>query len=493
MKVSGYMAMSSEKRPELEPSGIELLERGRADDEVTRLEIRQDDWPMYRRDLQRSGSTTSHVDPDVQRKWERRLASVGTQPVVVGQRIWIAEKDSHRVCCLNARTGELVWHFTAGGRIDSSPTIYDGLVLFGCCDGFVYCLRAADGDLVWRYRAAVGRERLVSYEQIESLWPVHGSVLVQDGTVYFAAGRSSFLDGGIMVYALDARTGRLKGHHLLEGPWPDVTKDVGTPFAMEGALPDLFVSDGTHLYMQRIKFDEQLNRLPTEQLSSLGELDMGNNHLVPTGGFLDDTGFDRLFWMYGKVWPGFYFAQHAPKAGQLVAFDDSTTYAVKYFYQRFMWSPRFVPEDAGYLLFADDNENQPDLPTNNKDMGLKWLPEKSYTSNYRRGGRGSEKGTGYIRREPARWQQFIPVRVRAMAVTDEHLFVVGPPDVVDPQDPTSTFEGRTASLMNVYLKEDGTLIGSRQLEESPAFDGLSVAGACLYLVTQDGKLICFGS
>ncbi|MGB2819406.1 MAG: hypothetical protein WBF17_00390, partial [Phycisphaerae bacterium] len=63
----------------------------------------------------------------------------------------------------------------------------------------------------------------MSFEQVESLWPVQGSVLVQGGLVYFAAGRSSFLDGGIVVYGLDARTGKVLHWHLLEGPWPDVT------------------------------------------------------------------------------------------------------------------------------------------------------------------------------------------------------------------------------------------------------------------------------
>ena len=43
---------------------------------------------------------------------------------------------------------------TAGGRIDTPPTIADGLCLFGSHDGWVYCLRAADGRLAWRFRAA---------------------------------------------------------------------------------------------------------------------------------------------------------------------------------------------------------------------------------------------------------------------------------------------------------------------------------------------------
>lgn len=494
VKVSGYLAMSADQPSQLVPSGGDAVERGSAFDEIPPLPVAEGDWPMYRCNIARSGSTGTEVGSELRRLWDASLDSVGTQPVVVGNRLWVAERDAHRIRCLEAETGETAWQFTAGGRIDSSPTIYDGLVLFGCRDGFVYCLRASDGELAWRFRAAPGRERLVSFEQLESLWPVSGSVLVQNDTVYFAAGRSSFLDGGMLVYALDVRSGQVKHHHLLAGPWPDISKDVGTPFAMEGALPDLLVSDGPHLYMQRIKFDTELNRLETEQLSSLGELDMGSDHLVPTGGFLDDTGFDRIYWMYSKLWPGFYFAQHAPKAGQLVVFDDETTYAVKYFYQRFMWSPRFVPEDAGYLLFADDIDNEPDLAedSKSKDMGLKWLPETSYTSNYRRGGRGAEKGTGYIRREPSKWQEFIPVRVRAMLLAGDYLFAAGPPDRINPEHPIGSFQGQYGTLLNVYSTTDGALVSSQSLAESPVFDGLSAAHGRLYLATEDGKVICFG-
>jgi hypothetical protein len=318
-------------------------------------------------------------------------------------------------------------------------------------------------------------------------------VLVQKGVVYFAAGRSSYLDGGILVYGLDAKTGAVRHHHVLEGPWPDIKKDTGTPFAMEGALPDLIVSDGTSLYMQRIKFDAELNRLPTKQESPLGELDMGADHLVATGGFLDDTGFDRLYWMYSKRWPGFYFAQHSPKAGQLVVFNDSTTYAVKYFYRRFIWSPLFIPGDQGYLLFADDNDNQPNLQDRQKKIkALDWLPKGAATDKYRRGGRGVEKGTGYIRERPAKWQKLIPLRIRAMVLAGDRLFAAGPPDVVDPKDPTAAFEGRKGFQLHVYSAKDGALVKSQPLSSPPAFDGLSAAAGRLYLSTLDGKLICLG-
>jgi hypothetical protein len=307
-------------------------------------------------------------------------------------------------------------------------------------------------------------------------------------------------------------------HHQLEGPWPDIWEDLGAPFAMEGALPDLFVSDRHgDLYMQRIKFDARLNRLPVVEESPLGELDMGDNHLVATGGFLDDTGFDRLYWMVSHRWPGFYFAQHAPKSGQLVVFDESTTYAVKYFYRRIVWSPAFLPGDQGYLLMADDNDNQPvlekesfkksipghpqetfdqwwDILDAHEDVEIiRWLPEEAYTDQHRRGGRGVEKGSGYQRTRPAKWQQMVPLRIRAMVLADDLLFAAGLPDQIDPDDPLAAFEGRLGALLQVFSADDGTLRSSYRLASPPAFDGLSASAGRLYLATQDGNLLCLGN
>ncbi|MCH5376482.1 MAG: PQQ-binding-like beta-propeller repeat protein, partial [Planctomycetes bacterium] len=250
VKVFGFLALASDATPAKTSSDTKSpLEKGPAFGKTnvspSSLAIRpSSDWPMYRRDGQRSGSTEMAVSTELEKKWQVEVTCQTSQPVIVGDRLWVAEKDAHRIRCLNANDGRDVWSFTAGGRIDSSPTISDGLVFFGCRDGSVYCLRATDGALVWRFHAAPNERRLVSFGQVESVWPVQGSVLVQDSVVYFAAGRSSFLDGGLTVYGLDAKTGRMLYCHHLEGPWPDIQEDEGAPFAMEGALPDLIVSDG---------------------------------------------------------------------------------------------------------------------------------------------------------------------------------------------------------------------------------------------------------
>ncbi|NQT87341.1 PQQ-binding-like beta-propeller repeat protein, partial [bacterium] len=261
--VSGFLAMSSDPAEPLKPATDASLEKGPA---YTSIGNRKSaianpaDWPMYRRDPRRSGSTKSAAPAQLDEQWAVKLACKGSPPVVVGDGLWVAEKDAHRIRRLDAATGKDVWTFTAGGRVDSAPTVHEGAVLFGCRDGSVYCLRATDGALAWRFRAAPNERRIVSFEQVESVWPIHGSVLVQGGVAYFAAGRSSFLDGGILVYGLDAKSGKALYHHVLDGPWPDVKTETGKPFAMEGALPDLLVSDGKDLYMRRIKFDAKLKR-----------------------------------------------------------------------------------------------------------------------------------------------------------------------------------------------------------------------------------------
>ena len=493
--VSGFLAMSAEKTGPLEPSGATNLQRGPAFGRIADPEEpADDDWAMYRHNPARSGATKTTVPDALEVRWQIELACRASQPVIVGDRLWVAERDAHSVRCVSAANGSDRWSFTAGGRVDSTPTVHDGMVLFGCRDGAVYCLRATDGALVWRFRAAPGPERLVAFEQVESVWPVSGSVLVQDGTAYFAAGRSSFLNGGIVVYGLDPRSGEVRCTHHLEGPWPDVQSEAGRPFAMEGALPDLLVGDGSNLYMRRIKFDAELNRLPVARESDLGELDMGTPHLVATGGFLDDSGFDRLFWMHSHRWPGFYFSQQSPKAGQLVVFDESAAFAVKYFYRRIQWSPAFFPGEHGYLLFADDIDNEPTLDERGKPKkAIEWLPKETLTDSHRRGGRGVEKGTGYVRQSPAKWQKMVPLRIRAMVLSGNRLFAAGTPDVLDPKDPLAALEGRSGAQLHVYAAEDGALVESYPLSSLPAFDGLSAANGRLYLATQDGKVVCFGT
>ncbi|MFM8470733.1 MAG: PQQ-binding-like beta-propeller repeat protein, partial [Limisphaerales bacterium] len=155
------------------------------------------DWPTYRHDAKRSGNSNQPLLPDLAKAWEVKLGGPLSALTIAGGKVFVAQVDAHTVHALDHATGLPKWHFIAGGRVDSPPTYWKGRVYFGGKDGVVYCLRASDGALVWKYHGAPGDRLHAALEQCESVWPIHGSVLVEDGKVSFAAGRSVFLDNGL--------------------------------------------------------------------------------------------------------------------------------------------------------------------------------------------------------------------------------------------------------------------------------------------------------
>jgi len=236
-KLNGFMALAPKRRkPEVSPArtrdrGPEVrLERGPAYSEelrIPRSEIRNREWPTFRADASRSGGVRTSVSAtDLKPTWRTEIGGRLTSPVMADGRVLVASIDDHAVHALDAADGTKLWRFTAGARADSPPTVYRGRVVFGCRDGWVYCLRAADGALAWRFRAAPTERYIVADDQLESAWPVHGNILVRDDVAYCVAGRSSFLDGGLRLYALDVKSGKLLRERRIVGR--EAGKDEGT-------------------------------------------------------------------------------------------------------------------------------------------------------------------------------------------------------------------------------------------------------------------------
>ena len=142
--------------------------------------------------------------------WRARLTSCISSPVVAGGQVVLALPDAGRVVALDAKTGDVAWSFQAGSRIDSPPTLYRGLCVFGSRDGWVYALRRTDGKLAWRTRAAPRERRMVAFGQVESVWPACGSVMARDGVLYVTAGRTTESDGGLAMLALEPAGGQPK-------------------------------------------------------------------------------------------------------------------------------------------------------------------------------------------------------------------------------------------------------------------------------------------
>jgi outer membrane protein assembly factor BamB len=290
-----------------------------------------EDWPMYRHDIFRSAKTkagmperldvlwTTSVRPSSRAvddaPWRLRAGMPLTAPTVADGRVFVGDVQGCQVLALDQRHGERLWRFTAGGRIDSPPTIFQGRCIFGTHDGYVYCLDAADGRLLWRYLAAPADKRMVAYGQLESVWPVAGSVLVQNGIAFVAAGRAPDADGGVRVTALDVQTGR----------------QIWSTNASEGMIGvcDYLVGDSSRVYLANLQFDLETGKHRVVDQPS--HLRGGKAGLLETSWTQADLALRKSIqdWSRGD------------SSGQLLAFDDQRTIGFR------------VSEDGVADLFAE--------------------------------------------------------------------------------------------------------------------------------------------
>jgi outer membrane protein assembly factor BamB len=503
-KLLGFTAVKADpESPTPETPDEERLAQGPAFGTLSaETELAADAWPTFRSDASRSGSTIAKIslDADSTPAWNTHLGGRLTQPIAANGRVYVASRDEYTLYAIDAASGEILWIHRTGGRIDSPPTLYGDALLVGSADGRVTCLSAEDGAVAWTFLAAPSDQRIGAFDRFESVWPVHGSVLVHENIAYVAAGRSTYLDGGIRLWGFDPLTGEILHRGLLEGPHPDETGERDFSFYTTGANTDVLVAEGGFLYMRQKKVTLELEEVVPEILSTKGEADVGL-HMFSTSGFLDDSWYNRTFWMYSQRWPGFQLANQAPKAGQLVVRDDEQTYAVRAFYRRNVHSPMFFPGTEGYMIFADRNENEPQIVgEEGARPPLEWLPQSDFF--YRDGSPrraldmnafGSDKGIGYTRAEPAEWTCWMPIRVRAMVKASDQLVIAGPPDEFNEEDPFAPFEGRRGGRLAVLSPADGTVAFERELESEPVFDGMIAAEDRLFISLRDGTLTCFGA
>ncbi len=453
-KLTGFWALAPGRteRGTSNESPRSLLEKGPTYGTPLVAPVASDseDWTTYRHDAARSGSASTALDEALRVAWTAPLGGRLTSPVIAEGKVYLASIDTHTVRALDANTGDTVWSYTAGGRIDTPPTVYRGLALFGSADGWAYCLRADDGTLVWRRRAAPEPRRMMNRGQLESPWPVHGNILVHRGAAYFAAGRSSFLDGGILVYAVDPATGDVLARKRIFSPEPETGEMAecllryDMPPDALGALPDVLVGNGTSVFMRHLKFDADDLEVRSA-VEDLAEKPGGREHqsvgahLMSVAGLLDDAWFNQTYWSID-----------GEAQCKLLVYDDRTACGLKPFPGSARHSRAiFRPGGDGYTLFANERP-------------------------------GHKK----------RWKTKIPVRAQAMVLAGERLFLAGPPDLVPKDDPYAAFEGRRGGRLWAVAVGDGSRLAEHELESPPVFDGMAAAGGRLYVSTKDGQLVC---
>jgi len=430
--------------------GSPPLERGPAHGEVSLAGtvLSTTDWPTYRRDARRSGYQGLPVPAKPNVTWATRFDPPITAPVIAAGMAVIAETNRHTIHAVSAADGTPVWTFVADGRIDSPPTLYGGLCLFGTRNGFVYCLRASDGKLVWRFRGAQQDRRLFAYGQLESVWPIHGSLLVDDTlsagvpVAYFAAGRSSRIDGGIRLFALDPATGEMR--HTAD-------VDMNAAADAEGAIrqrvmPDILSAQRDAIWMRHVGVDGRL--VPVKQ----------QDHLYAPRGFLDDTWWHRTYWIHGTAvqsnYGGWPVAANAVPSGRLLSSDDG---GLIYGYGRSTYRPGggHVRPDAlkDYRLFAETLDPKP--------QAAKWQDRK----------------------RRIKWTTALPFIARSLVLTPDALLVAGgeyPDERADHHGPGTLW---------VASREDGSMRSACELPAPPVLDGMALTDGGIFVSAIDGSLL----
>ena len=83
---------------------------------------------------------------------------------------------------MNASTGALLWRYTTGNYVSSSPAVAYGVVYVGSDDNNVYALNASMGAVLWQYTTGGG---------------VYSSPVVANGVVYIGSD-----DGNVYAFSL---------------------------------------------------------------------------------------------------------------------------------------------------------------------------------------------------------------------------------------------------------------------------------------------------
>jgi len=411
------------------------------------------EWPTYRHDITRSGCASTKVPLELKKKFKAYIGGRLSSVVVAANKLFVSAVDQQTVYCLDAENGNQLWKFIAEGRVDSPPTIYNSMVIFGCRNGYVYALRVADGELIWRFRAAPVDRRTVVRDRLESLWPIHGSVLVVNGTVYFAAGHTSYLDGGIRLCALDAKLGQVRYSTTLSSHGA----------SRDGTLPDVLISDGQNIMMRQQRYDLSLQACKEPKLATI----------IANTGLLEDCWGHRWNWILGG----------GDTFGKLLVFDDRMVYGVQTYYTFLKHDISMQPgTHTGHLHQKYARYTPEQFPIGTRLFAQQNNKQKNRESNKRL--RRTLSGNTH------KWNRKTLVQLRAMVLAGNILFGAGWKDSVkiSQKDPYNEDD----SVLMVMSTADGETLREYPLEAEPVFDGMAGAYGRLYLSLKNGYVICLG-
>ncbi len=413
----------------------------------------------YRGDNARSGCAGFGLSAELQPKWNRRLDGPLTAVVVGGGRVYVAQRDAHTVHALDAGDGSHLWEHTVAGRVDSPPTVYGDLAYFGAADGWMYCVRIDDGTLVWRFRVAPEERQIVSYGQLESAWPVHGNVLVCEGpagskrpVAYAAAGRSSYVDGGVWLCGVDAVTGEMVVERHINHRDPKTNQEPQNVIRgtnMPGAIPDVLATDGSSLFMRHQRFD-----------FAGGDLEENVDHLFSSAGYLEGSWWHRTYLQIGTDmgtgYGGWGKAGNKRLSGR--ALVRNAKMAFGFGRKGYSITGSHIGLQSEYHLFGAE-----------------------IAASQQAGKKKGSKGPSYV------WSRALPFYPRAMLLAGETLFAGGPEEIGD----FEASKPQGAVRLWAISTADGEQKAAYRLASAPVYDSFAASRNGLYFATVDGRVVCY--
>ena len=145
-----------------------------------------------------------------QELWRSEIGTGYSSPVVAGDDLILMHRlcDEEFVECFHAGSGESKWRcryptsyacaYAYSDGPYSTPAIDNGLVYAWSAEGSLRCLELSSGDPIWQ------RDLNVEYDAELGMFPVAGSVFVENGRVILNVGG---MKSGAGVVALDKLTG----------------------------------------------------------------------------------------------------------------------------------------------------------------------------------------------------------------------------------------------------------------------------------------------
>lgn len=192
-----------------------------------------EDWPVYRKDDQRTGITGEKLSLPLKKVWQHKTeytpSPAWPEPapanfwhgilevnpvmtydrafhvVAAGNYLYYGSSANDSIYCLDTVTGGIRWQYFSEGPVRMAPVIHGKRVYAGSDDGYLYCLDRITGKLEWKTPGGQGQRRLPGNGRFISLWPVRAGIIIQNDTVYFTAGL--FPLQGVFINAVNAATG----------------------------------------------------------------------------------------------------------------------------------------------------------------------------------------------------------------------------------------------------------------------------------------------